>query len=581
MIHSIVADKETFKKIYFKEGFNVILAERTKEATKKDSRNGLGKSTLVEIINFCLGGNKGETLSKKQLSNWTFTMDIDLDGKRYSVSRNTDDENKILIDGDCSTWPIKPSVDDKTKKQMVSRNDWTRVLGTLMFNLQLNYKIKYHPTFRSLISYFIRKGGRSGGFLTPFQQYKSQLEWDIQVNNAYLLGLGWEYAAQWQILKDRQKIIDQIKQEAETGIISNLMGNIGELESLKIRLEDKANKEKTELKEFKVHQQYKQIQDDVNEITRSIHDIVNLNIDDRRLLEHYESSLKEEIDAKPEQVTRVYEEAGFIFSEKVSKAINEVLDFHKKIVSNRKEFLTSELKRIERDINKREDDTKQLTSKRAELMYVLQTHGALDEYLQLQTNHQNTIASLKDISNRLGNLKKFEEGKSALVLELEVLRKKANSDLEERQTQKQESILTFNSFSESLYKSPGILSINITKTGYKFGVEIQRSGSYGIGNMEIFCYDLTLEKMWSTKVKSPPSLIHDSIIFADVDERQKALALKLAESESRNNKFQYICTMNSDNVPRSDFDSDFNFDKYVVATFTDAKEDGGLLGIRF
>ena len=75
-------------------------------------------------------------------------------------------------------------------------------------------------------------------------------------------------------------------------------------------------------------------------------------------------------------------------------------------------------------------------------------------------------------------------------------------------------------------------------------------------------------------------MIHDSIIFADVDERQKALALQLAESESRNNGFQYICTMNSDNVPHGDF-KNFDFDKYVVKTFTDASEDGGLLGIRF
>ncbi|MCH7770876.1 MAG: hypothetical protein IIA49_07655 [Bacteroidetes bacterium] len=39
--------------------------------------------------------------------------------------------------------------------------------------------------------------------------------------------------------------------------------------------------------------------------------------------------------------------------------------------------------------------------------------------------------------------------------------------------------------------------------------------------------------------------------------------------------------MNSDNVPREDFDEDFDFDKYVVKTLTDVKADGGLLGIRF
>lgn len=52
MIYSVSCDKPSFKNIEFKPGFNVILAERTKESTIKDSGNGLGKSTLIEIIHF-------------------------------------------------------------------------------------------------------------------------------------------------------------------------------------------------------------------------------------------------------------------------------------------------------------------------------------------------------------------------------------------------------------------------------------------------------------------------------------------------------------------------------------------------
>lgn len=91
MIYSIKSNKLSFKKIEFKPGFNVILAERTKESTKKDSRNGLGKSTLIEVIHFCLGASKGETLSKKEMEGWSFTVDLDLAGKRYSVTA----KNKI------------------------------------------------------------------------------------------------------------------------------------------------------------------------------------------------------------------------------------------------------------------------------------------------------------------------------------------------------------------------------------------------------------------------------------------------------------------------------------------------------
>ena len=542
----------------------------------------MGKSTSIEIIHFCLGGNKGETLNKPQLDDWTFTMDIDLGGKRYLVTRNTKNTNKIIIEGDCSNWAIKPTTDKKTGTQIISRNDWTKILGILMFDLQPIYDdYKYIPTFRSLISYFVRKNGQSGAFLNPFQQYKAQLEWDQQVNNSFLLGLGWEYASKWQVLKDRVKVLAQIKQEATAGLISHMMGNIGELESLKIRLEAQVNQEKGNLDDFKVHPQYHQIEEDANHLTKAIHEYVNQNIDDKRLLEYYESSLKEEVDAQPEKVTKIYEEAGLVLPNNVTKKINEVLSFHKRVVLNRKEFLSSEIEKLKQKIVQREEQTKVFSSKRVELMLTLRSHGALQEYTQLQSNHQSTVAQLKDVSNRLENLKKFEQGRSSINVEHELLLQQAKNDLNERKSQQEEAVLTFNSYSNAMYSAPGTLSINISKTGFKFGVNIERSGSQGIGNMKIFCYDLMLAKLWVKKAKSKIFLIHDSIIFDGVDERQKARALQLAKSESEKAGFQYICTMNSDAIPINDFDKDFDFDKYVVKTFTDEKEEGSLLGVRF
>ncbi|MBU4032277.1 MAG: DUF2326 domain-containing protein, partial [Candidatus Thermoplasmatota archaeon] len=531
MIHSIRCDKPSFQTVVFNPGFNVVVAERTKEATRKDSRNGLGKSTSIEIIHFCLGGNKGETLKKPQLNDWTFTIDIDLGEKRYSVTRNTKNTNKIIIEGDCTEWVIKPTIDKKTGKQIISRNDWTKQLGILMFDLQPMYdEYKYAPTFRSMISYFVRKNHQSGGFLNPFQQYKAQLEWDQQVNNSFLLGLGWEYASKWQVLKDRVKVLAQIKQEATTGLISHMMGNIGELESLKIRLGAQVKQEKEHLDNFKVHPQYGQIEQDANRLTKAIHERVNLNIDEKRLLEHYESSLNEEIDATPDRVTKIYEEAGLILPDNITKKMNDVITFHKKVVVNRRDFLNSEMEKIKQNVVQRETEIKELSARRVELMLTLKSHGALQEYTQLQNNHQNTVAQLKDVSQRLDNLKKFEQGRSSINVEHELLLQQAKNDLNERSSQKEEAVLAFNSYSKTMYSAPGILSINISKTGFKFDVKIERSGSQGIGNMKIFCYDLMLAKLWVKKAKSPIFLIHDSIIFDGVDERQKALALQLADS---------------------------------------------------
>jgi uncharacterized protein YydD (DUF2326 family) len=582
MIHAIKCDKPSFKNVEFKHGFNVILADRKKESTQKDSRNGLGKSTLIEIIHFCLGGNKRETLSKSNLDDWTFTLELDLASKKYSVSRNTSNKSKVIISGDCSDWIIKPEIDKKTGKQVISEGDWRKTLGVLMFGTRTVYDdLKYVPTFRSLISYFVRRNGQVGGFLSPFQQYKNQQEWDKQVNNAFLLGLGWEYASKLQVLKDRIKVLAQINQEAKSGMLAHLIGTVGEVEALKIRLEAQATHEEEQLNNFKVHPQYHKIEEDANSLTSKIHELINLSIDNKRLLEHYEASLKEEVDAKSESVTRTYQEAGLVLPDTIKKRIEDVLSFHKQVVTNRKEFLTLEIGRIWNEIARNEQEIQNLSNKRVELMQILKRHGALQEYTLLQNNHQKTIAELKDVNIRLENLKKFEQGRSATIVDQELIYQQANTDLSERKSQKEKAILLFNSNSQDLYSVPGTLSIDFKKTGFKFNVNIERSGSHGIGCMKVFCYDLMLAQIWAQKEKSPGFLIHDSIIFADVDERQKAHALELAAKESERLGFQYICTMNSDTIPLNDFSQDFQLEKYVRMTLSDATDDEGLLGIRF
>ncbi|MBN2222636.1 MAG: DUF2326 domain-containing protein [Vallitaleaceae bacterium] len=582
MIYSIKSNKPSFKTVRLHPGFNVILAERTKESTKKDSRNGLGKSTLIEIIHFCLGANKGETLKKKELDDWEFTIELDIAGKRYAITRNTSELNKIIIDGDCIGWSTIPDTDKKTGTRVLSKNDWNKLLGHLMFGLNIDdSRVKYTPTFRSVISYFIRRNGQKGAFLDPFLQDKKQLEWDKQVNNSYLLGLDWKVASKWQELKDKNKILDQIKQAEQIGIFKNLIGTPGELEALKVRLESQAKEEEKSLVTFKVHPQYSNIEVESNELTRKIHNIVNTIISNKKLLEHYESALQDEVDASPESVKKIYEEAGLYLPELVSKRINDVLSFHKQVVTNRKSFLVAEIDQLNKKIADMERGKEELTSSRAELMSILKDHGALSEYTRLQSHHQGTIAKIKDIKNKIANLRNYEQGKSSVRIELELLQQQANSDLTERKIQKDKAILLFNSNSNALYEAPGTLSIDTSKTGYKFGVVIERSGSHGISNMKIFCYDLMLAQIWASKHPSPGFLIHDSILFADVDERQKALALELAAKESERLNFQYICTMNSDGIPRRDFSDSFIFDEYVRLKLSDATDDGGLLGIRF
>ena len=215
------------------------------------------------------------------------------------------------------------------------------------------------------------------------------------------------------------------------------------------------------------------------------------------------------------------------------------------------------------------------------MLEILRAYGALEEYTRLQGLLVGTWSELKDVENRIANLKRFEEGKSEVRVRRERLLQAARREFEERRQARQLAINLFNSNSQALYEAPGNLVVEIDDTGFKFDVEIMRAGSQGIENMQIFCYDLVLVQLWTTKRPGCGILIHDSTIFDGVDERQRAKALELAAEEAEARGFQYVCALNSDMVPTSDFSRGFDLDQFVRLRLTDESESGGLLGIRY
>lgn len=99
--------------------------------------------------------------------------------------------------------------------------------------------------------------------------------------------------------------------------------------------------------------------------------------------------------------------------------------------------------------------------------------------------------------------------------------------------------------------------------------------------MKIFCYDLMLISFARERGLGIDFLIHDSTIFDGVDPRQRAHALELAAAMAAKHGFQYICTLNTDMVPASDFSPGFDFEGLIRLRLTDTDPSGGLLGFRY
>ena len=582
MIHGVSANQPSFQRVRLTTGMNVILAERTEASTQKDTRNGLGKSTLVEIIDFCLGANavKGRGLVIEPLQGWAFTLDITLAGNRVEVTRSVDATQRVVVSGSTDGWIEQPVEDDSTGQRVLRLTAWRTVLGWALFGLvaaELTHK--YKPSFRSLISYSIRRG--PDAFSDPFRHARQQQPWDVQVNAGYLLGVNWEYAAQWQEIKDKEKALKALGDAIKSGAMEGALGSIGELDAECIRLESLVEEEQRALDSFRVHPQYENIQQEADRLTKEIHALSNENVVDQRRLTRYRESVSQEGPPSDEAVDRLYAESGLVFPDAVRRTLAEAKRFHSQVVDNRRSFLETEIRRLEQALSDRSERIKSVTEMRAAQLSVLRTHGALQELTTLQQNHTATRGQLERVQARVSELRDLTSRRREQKVAKTELARTASTDHEERRVRWSIPVKLFNDNSQALYKRPGKLVIDIGESGFKYDVEINRAGSEGVGKMKIFCFDLMLLQLSAQSATRPRFLIHDSILFDGVDSRQRALALEQANAAAVAEGCQYICTMNSDMVPHDDFTPDFGFDECVRLTLTDRTPAGSLLGFRY
>jgi len=579
MIRGVRADQDGFRPVAFERGFNVVLADRTTTSGQLDSRNGVGKSTLLEVIDFGLGARRSSlaTLKSSELNGWTFYVDLEVDGRLITVARNTTNAQNVYFTGDATGWPIQPTI--RADGQTYTIPQWTSLLGLLMFGLDPNREGQYGPSFRGLISFFLRSGRQA--YSDPFETFAKQRQWSRQALTAFLLGLDWEIAAQWQILKDRRNFLRDLRRGVQTGAVESLLGSTGELEAERIRLESVHRRQRQDLAAFRVHPQYTEIERQANELTESIHGDVNANVIDLALIETYETALRDETPPSRRSIEILYRDAGAVFQPDTLRHLADVETFHRNVTQNRRQFLGAELERLRRQRAQRLVHIRTASDSRAELMELLSSHGALEEYVGLQEHHHATGAMLEAVRQRIAVLREVDEGESQVRVEEELLRQRADLSLIERTAQREAAVTAFNEYTLAMYESPGNLVIDVGSEGYKFDVEILRAGSGGVEHMQVFAFDMVLATLWSQQDRNPGFLIHDSIVFEGVDERQVAAALGLAKSLCTTHGYQYICMLNSDQIPTADLPEDFGLDSSVRITLNDQPAADSLLGRRF
>ncbi|MCU0659089.1 MAG: DUF2326 domain-containing protein [Polyangiaceae bacterium] len=581
MIRRIYCDDSRFKNLSFKPGFNVVLAEKSPGATDKQTRNRAGKSSILEILHFLLGSNcdKDSVFRSDPLRAATFGLEFDLDGGITRVERSGARPGSLKVEGDSTRWPVSPKVKDN--KHLIRNNGWKIVLAKTMFGLD-DHDEPSSPTFRSLLSYFVRRD-REGGMSEPMAQSRMQQLVDQQVNISFLLGLDWLVPHQWQQVRDREKSLEQLKKGMKEGAFGAVLESAALLKSELIVAQDRVRKLRTAVASFKVVEQYHELEREASTLTRRLADLADENLLDRRYLTELQQAIAEEIPPAPDDLECLYREAGVLLPDLVKKRFEEAALFHESVVRNRRAYLKAEVEAAGQRISGRDSEKGRLDARRSEVMTILKSAGALEHFTALQGELTRAEAHAEALRQKLDAVDALETGNLKLKVERAQLVERLRLDYVEQDATIEKAVLTFADIASRLYgrDKAGSLTITPTDNGPRFEAHMPGEKSKGVNNMRIFCFDMMLMLLSLERGRSPGFLVHDSHLFDGVDERQVGQALAVGAELAEVHGFQYIVTMNTDAVPK-EVPAGFRVEDHALdVRLTDASEDGGLFGFRF
>ena len=571
MIHRITSSLPGFKELRFTPGLNILLAKKELGATDKQTRNRAGKSSLIEIIHFVCGGDAGpkSLFAAPEIADATFGLEMDLGPEKIFVHRSVARKSKVQVTS--SAFPIPRSE---------SVGDWKSFLGEVMFRLPAAGTKSRAPSFRSLFPYFVRRESEAA-FLTPEKHSKDQQIGDLQIALLYLLGFDWQIAADWKDVRDRERTLTEFRKAAGSTSFGRIVGKAAELRTQWIVKDARWKEIRAQLAKFRVLAQYRELEEEADHLTHQINDLANANVVDIAALNDLEHAVQSEAPPPISNLEAIYAEAGIALPGLALRRFEDVRSFHESVIRNRRNYLAEELSETKSRIANREQRQAALDERRGEVLRLLQSHGALDQFSKLQGESSRLGAEVEGLRNRMEAAEQLENAKTELEIEKGRLEIRLGRDFDEQSTRMKEAVLAFEETSGRLYESQGSINIDKSSNGPKFSFPMQGARSKGVKNILVFCFDMMLMRLCAQHGTGPGFLVHDSHLFDGVDGRQIVSALNLGAETAEELGFQYIVTMNEDDAFKERFDG-FDMGRYVLDTvLTDSTEDGGLFGFRF
>lgn len=589
MLRELGADDSRFRTVTFQPGLNLLLADRTFTSTGDQSRNAVGKTSMVELLHFLLGADKTNLLTRAEHRGTRFRLLMDWPGqdRPVRVQRGGARPAEVFLSPDVTGAATDTGGEDtalfteleneSAKKTTVPL--WRSTIERDLFGIRPEDN---GLSGRLLLSFYMRRT-EAGGFQDARRPNTSRASsHQATANLCYLFGMDWALALRYREIAEREQTRKRLAAAAKDPTWNKIVGTSADLRGRLRAVEQRIGELQRQIAEFRVVPEYEEIRRQADEVHARIRELREADVIDRRNLADIERAINDATEPGDHYLEQAYAELGVLLGDQVRNRFDQVREFHQAVVRNRRRYLDEEAEQLRRRIRDHEEERAGLGERQAELLRVLNEGGALDTLTVMQSALAREQADRELLERRLSAAQTMEQSRLEIDEAKLRLARELQTDIEERHEREEEASALFTRFARRLYggdRNP-YLAFKAERSSLEIVVQLDADDSTGISNMKTFCFDLTWAVMAHRAGRGPDFLVHDSTLYDGVDERQVARALSLAAEVADEESMQYVVTMNTDDLGKA---QRMGFDPapHIIEPRLDDSPKGGLFGFRF
>ncbi len=535
------------RKITFRKGVNLII-DSTDTSDNSETGNNVGKTTVLRLIDFCLGGKKakiyqdpefnGRNEESNKIKNFLEEKEVYAE---LVLIKNLDSENaeKIIIGRNFLNRPKK--IQEIGNKQIKDK-DFSKELAELMLGFRLE-----KPSFRQVIGRNVRYSSQAlSHTVKPLHSTTSNAEYEA----IYLYWLG--------ISSNSNKIELTTKlgnEKTYYNQIEDAQGDNLNAITQKVLAYDRQIKQLNKQKEeFNLNENYTQDLDELNQTKQDINglktQIVSLAMKKNLILESQAELDKATPNIENNKVKLIYFEVKKLLPD-LQKRFEDILLFHNSMISEKKKFIGQELPQLDSDLKECEKQKNKLLEEEKVLSEKLQKTGALEELEKLIEQ----LTKQYEGKGRLEKVKELLTSSKNEIIKFKGQLDEINRQLESQEDEIVKKISLFNKYfsekSQNLYGESFLLSHKFSEIKGQMSLKLEILGleeNPGTGGKrgEIIAFDLAyIEFAEKLNIPHLNFILHDQIENIH-DNQISTILLDLVE----NINCQYIVPVLRDKLPQ-------------------------------